>query len=703
MKSILAYVRSLLPFGDENPPIRTSFKRDREDDDFSSDDGTPAIKKHRQLKRSNFPHIMSSNDRWEDDKPSSSKNVRYVPIQVETGYPSTSTPNESKGRFRSVPIKFLGFTENGPSTPPRKPRMHTPVRPVIHAVVDDDDDNDDQEVTWIGTKENTSKKPAKVYIDLEEDDNDQNEQDDDVIFVKKVTAPPPLKPHKYFITKNSHDVTDSEQDEPVYIKLSRRSLDRNVLNMSPKTLNKFKVPPGITKSYKKPTSTLPRWMQTTKPAANHLTFPRNRFSGLNGARSTISEIFNLDEKRNYQELIKKVTNSMKPLNFSKPLDLFNVAEDAASFRLTQRTQKNALNEIKLVEKGLSLDKENSLTKEYDPITVASINSSDSEVDIVPSESSTTSSARIQRINSLKESHREKDITNTNWLSKLDSKYKKKRQETQEKVLDARRESDIITKVNNEQKIAQLEHKLKYELSIPESILEEPQPSVELPPLTPEQEKLVNRALGPGPPGQLLVEKFNLRIHRRDLQTLSGLNWLNDEVINFYMNLLMQRCEERKDLPKVYATNTFFYPKLMQSGQAGLRRWTRKVDIFAHDLIVVPVHLGVHWCLSIIDFRAKKVSYLDSMGGRNQPCLDALMQYLRDEHKDKKGSSFDDGGWKAESLKDIPQQMNGSDCGMFACTFAEFSCRNAPYSFSQAHMPYLRRKAALEILKAKLLL
>lgn len=169
-----------------------------------------------------------------------------------------------------------------------------------------------------------------------------------------------------------------------------------------------------------------------------------------------------------------------------------------------------------------------------------------------------------------------------------------------------------------------------------------------------------------------------------------------------------------------------------------------MDIFAHDLIVVPVHLGVHWCLSIVDFRAKKINYLDSMGGRNQACLDALLQYLRDEHQDKKGAPFDDSGWKTECLKvnlkfpfltisnifidivawrwynlyltpdkltygfplfsqDIPQQMNGSDCGMFACTFAEFSSRNAPYTFTQAHMPYLRRKAALEILTGKLLL
>lgn len=58
-------------------------------------------------------------------------------------------------------------------------------------------------------------------------------------------------------------------------------------------------------------------------------------------------------------------------------------------------------------------------------------------------------------------------------------------------------------------------------------------------------------------------------------------------------------------------------------------------------------MNIHWCLSMIDFRSRKIKYLDSMGGRNQGCLDALLQYLRDEHKDKKKTPFDDTDWKCE--------------------------------------------------------
>lgn len=347
-----------------------------------------------------------------------------------------------------------------------------------------------------------------MYINLDDEENDGTQDEDDVIFVKKVTTTPPVKPYKYFMSKNSHDLTDSK-DEVQYYRLSRKSCDR----YSPKTYSKFKAPPGITKTYKKAPTPIPRWMQPQKSSNQNFTNVRNRYLNLNGnIRSTLSEVFNLDEKRNYQELIRRVASTTKPVSVNKPVEVINLANDSASFRMTQRSQKNALNELKLLEKGLAAERESEATREYDPITVASINSSDSEVEIVPSESS-TSSVRIDPVNSLKESFKDKAVTADNWLSKLDSKYKKKQKETQEKLLEARRESDIISKVNYEQKLAHLEHKLKYELSIPESLIEEPQPTVELPKLTPEQEKLVNRAVGPGPPNQLLVEKFNLRIHR----------------------------------------------------------------------------------------------------------------------------------------------------------------------------------------------
>lgn len=92
-----------------------------------------------------------------------------------------------------------------------------------------------------------------------------------------------------------------------------------------------------------------------------------------------------------------------------------------------------------------------------------------------------------------------------------------------------------------------------------------------------------------------------------------------------------------------------------------------------------------------------------MGAPNNRCLTALKKYLEAEYMDKKKSSYNTQDFILENVKDIPQQMNGSDCGMFACTFAEFISRNAKITFSQEHMPYLRKKMVVEIIKGELLI
>lgn len=49
----------------------------------------------------------------------------------------------------------------------------------------------------------------------------------------------------------------------------------------------------------------------------------------------------------------------------------------------------------------------------------------------------------------------------------------------------------------------------------------------------------------------------------------------------------------------------------------------QVDLFAMDLIMIPIHLGMHWCLAAIDVRAKTITYYDSLLGDNHQCTNAL--------------------------------------------------------------------------------
>ncbi|THD22445.1 Sentrin-specific protease 2 [Fasciola hepatica] len=167
-----------------------------------------------------------------------------------------------------------------------------------------------------------------------------------------------------------------------------------------------------------------------------------------------------------------------------------------------------------------------------------------------------------------------------------------------------------------------------------------------------------------------------------------------KVINFYMQLLYHRSqnqpeeEQKRPLPRIAVLSTFFYAKLVSNiggGYSGVRRWSRQLKLLDQDLVLIPIHdRGMHWCLACIDFRSKTITYYDSMGSPNNRCLQSLKSYLEEECKDKKGHPLlDSDSWKLVNTEDsVPQQMNGSDCGVFMCTYGEFLSRNARFTFSQ---------------------
>ena len=231
---------------------------------------------------------------------------------------------------------------------------------------------------------------------------------------------------------------------------------------------------------------------------------------------------------------------------------------------------------------------------------------------------------------------------------------------------------------------------------------EKQKSLEFPDLSNDALSIVKNVLGPGNPGEVFVSGFNAEITRSDLSTLRDTTWLNDEVVNFYFNLIKQRSEKDKNLPKVHVFNTFFYPKIMKSGHAGVKRWTRKINIFEMDVILVPVHLGMHWCLAVIDFKNKQLAYYDSMKGNNMQCLEAMRSYLEAESMDKRKIGFDTSNWDMIIPKDIPEQQNGCDCGVFMSKYAEYKSRDANFTFTQQNMPYFRKRMIYEIVSKKLL-
>ncbi|XP_075464968.1 sentrin-specific protease 2 isoform X4 [Ascaphus truei] len=219
----------------------------------------------------------------------------------------------------------------------------------------------------------------------------------------------------------------------------------------------------------------------------------------------------------------------------------------------------------------------------------------------------------------------------------------------------------------------------------------------------EMEKEIRHVLGHGNPDDILSIAFKLRITRQDFWTLRHQNWLNDEIINFYMSLLMERSKQN-GFSKLHAFSTFFYPKLYSGGYQAVRRWTKKMHLFEMEIILVPIHLDVHWSLLVCDLRKKTIKYYDSIGQEGYSICEAFLKYLQEESKIKRNQDLNISEWKLHCMKphEIPQQMNGSDCGMFACKYADCISRDNPITFTQYHMNYFRRRMVWEILHQKLL-
>ncbi|XP_051213737.1 putative ubiquitin-like-specific protease 1B [Lolium perenne] len=232
------------------------------------------------------------------------------------------------------------------------------------------------------------------------------------------------------------------------------------------------------------------------------------------------------------------------------------------------------------------------------------------------------------------------------------------------------------------------------------------------PLTPEDEEEVHDCLyGSGSSNQVLVlhESSNIEISKEKIRCLRPHGWLNDEVINLFLELLKERgTREPKRSLKCHFFNTFFYKKLA-CGKNGydyksVKRWTthRKLgyELIECDKIFVPVHQHVHWCLAIINMKAKTLQYLDSLGGNDPRVPEMLARYIVEEVKDKSNKEIDINSWTKEVVDYVPLQQNGYDCGMFMLKYMDFLSRGASLSFGQEHMEYFRKRTVKEIKKLR---
>ncbi|KAM6326463.1 sentrin-specific protease 5 isoform 2-T2 [Podargus strigoides] len=156
----------------------------------------------------------------------------------------------------------------------------------------------------------------------------------------------------------------------------------------------------------------------------------------------------------------------------------------------------------------------------------------------------------------------------------------------------------------------------------------------------------------------------------DLATLEGQNWLNDQIINMYGELIMDAVPE-------------------------------KVDLFKKALLLIPIHLEVHWSLITVNISNRIISFYDSQGIHFKFCVENIRKYLLTEAKEKNHPEFLQ-GWQTAVTKCIPQQKNDSDCGVFVLQYCKCLALDQPFQFSQEDMPRVRKRIYKELCERQLI-
>lgn len=183
--------------------------------------------------------------------------------------------------------------------------------------------------------------------------------------------------------------------------------------------------------------------------------------------------------------------------------------------------------------------------------------------------------------------------------------------------------------------------------------------------------------------------------------------------------------------------------------SGVAKWSKRagIDLSVIDLVIVPINIpNTHWALAVLDVNRCSLHYYDSMNSNSSiqtATVGDILNYSTGTLVSNKGSQSSSfryqvcasiAGWAVDEWKTnatsvttisttesasflstidpsswlvtiypsthVPQQSNYYDCGIFMCCFATAISQGKKFTFTQADMPYERRKLILDIVQAK---
>ncbi|XP_053201203.1 sentrin-specific protease 6-like [Panonychus citri] len=200
----------------------------------------------------------------------------------------------------------------------------------------------------------------------------------------------------------------------------------------------------------------------------------------------------------------------------------------------------------------------------------------------------------------------------------------------------------------------------------------------------------------------IYEVEHISIRQSDLACLEEGQQINDAILGFYLKYIEKDLTSPDIAERCYIFSSSFYYKLThkpRSSEVGtqgkkslsdryynrVKNWTKNVNIFEKDFLIIPIHKSCHWFLAIICYPRKVLSwtkprilFMDSTQSAHSRCGLAapLRHFLAKEWESKKTTkkSFSRSVMPDIYLK-VPKQNNDFDSGLYVLQCIENFLRN----------------------------
>jgi hypothetical protein len=191
--------------------------------------------------------------------------------------------------------------------------------------------------------------------------------------------------------------------------------------------------------------------------------------------------------------------------------------------------------------------------------------------------------------------------------------------------------------------------------------------------------------------------------------------INDEAVNYYLKLLCKtqthlRCTtiDSLMLQRMFCLDETQHQVTTMAHE---HRKLRRLDLYQCDMIFAPMIVNGHITLITADRRIGEITHEDSFGnchhGGNSTYAIMLRELLRVQWEwrqqqllpERRSSYTEEWQCTAVPTSLVPQQVGGTDCGIFTCAFATMKALRLPIThFHQGHVNHMRRHIANCIIK-----